>query len=62
MCGIEGVWYRDLPGGVLADTPSPADIPSPEMATAAVSTHPTGMHSCFEYTITAINDIKVIGS
>ena len=31
-----------------ADTLPLADHPPPEMATAADSTHPTGMHSCLE--------------
>ena len=30
-----------------ADTHPRADIQSPEMATEADGTHPTGMHSCF---------------
>ena len=33
-----GVW----PGGGGSQTP-----PHPEMATAAVGTHPTGVHSCW---------------
>ena len=37
-----GVWWRGLVRGGGADPPPPLD-----MATAAVGTHNTGMHSCF---------------
>ena len=55
VCGKGGcVWYRGvclavgcLPRGCLADPPPPpTGKQTPSAATAAVSTHPTGMHSC----------------
>ena len=39
-CLVRGVCL--LPGGCLVET-----VPTPGMATAAGSTHPTGMHSCY---------------
>ena len=47
--GIEGVSARRVAGQTphhrQADTPPP---PCHEMATAAVGTYPTGMHSCYD--------------
>ena len=46
-------------GDVPEQTP-PEQTPRPEMATAANSTHPTGMHSCFIFVSTPLNNVSYL--
>ena len=49
MSGQEGggIWSEGV-GCLVRGGDRPSSPSSPEMVTAAVGTHPTGMHSCYE--------------
>ena len=47
--GVGGCLVRGVSGQGVGVWSGGRQTPSPEMATAAVGTHPTGIHSCRDY-------------
>ena len=61
---LSACWVTVSPPGAATPPPSPGSrhLPEEGTPTPADGTHPTGMHSCYRYTLTTVDLLNIIKS